>query len=460
MNLRQESSTGRRPNRRGRGPVLTLLIAGLSLGTAWAQMPNQPPNPAPGQTTPGQTAPAPGQPPNGMRPGQQPEMNPGQNQAENPAQNPAQNTAPNTATDAQLQQSVQNAIDSNPSLKAAGVSATVNNGQVTLMGVVANSSLKREALASARSVPGVNDVQNLVTVSPTAALPSSQPAQPGAAPQQPPANAGNSGETAPPAGAANEPAEPNGAALPGANLVTRVNQALMNDPELGKYAITATSNGKGDVTLHGTVPNKADKKEAKTLVRNLAGVRKVHNKLAVNGRVTPMPSPASQPAAQPSGEAAPENPSEPNAAPQPPSSSQAPNQQPPGPADPFLAQNQTGGQSGSQGTTPSQQAPGSAAPVMPSRQQSNNAAGNPAAASESALQKRVEAALRNDPALAPYNVRAVARRNGQVTLSGKVPSRQDKKRAEQVALGVAGVMGVHNKVSVNRHAQPSAPPQP
>jgi len=56
-----------------------------------------------------------------------------------------------------------NAINNDPQLQNSGITATVSNGQVTLMGNVASRSLKQHAAAVVQSVPGVVSVTNQIT---------------------------------------------------------------------------------------------------------------------------------------------------------------------------------------------------------------------------------------------------------------------------------------------------------
>lgn len=230
----------------------------------------------------------------------------------------------------------------------------------------------------------------------------------------------------------------------------------MNDPELGKYALTASVDPKGAVTLSGTVPNKSDKKHAKQVVEDVGGVTKVHNKIKVNSSATPMQGqppqgqtpPAEQPpysGQQPTTQQPPTQPSQPPATePQQPPTSEPPNGEPLllGPHSPL-------GQNGSAG------APGTAAPVQQSQSsQTNPATGQQSVDTSQQLQQQVTQALANDPELSKYGVKGVVTGNGKVTLEGVVPSKSDKKHAEVLAKGINGVRAVDDKLTVDANAKP------
>lgn len=359
-------------------------------------------------------------------------------------------------SDAQVQQNVQNQLDADPSLKAAGVSATVTNGQVMLMGMVPDNTLKKRAAALARSVAGVNGVENMISVSPAAAA--SEPAAPAAtepnAPNHSAAPAPASTPNAAATPAANSAYQPpygpsaravrqnglgNGAG--GMALETRVTDALASDPVLGRYAITATVNQHNDVTLHGVVPTKMDKRKAKNLVKAMSGVHKVHNKLRVNPNATILTNPkAPEAGGNPGSNAAArigQNPA-----------GMSPAQQKAHPPGDILA---------------SQNAAGSGTPVIPQQPanaSSNPATGAPAAASTADMQQQVTEALHHDPVLQPYDITGVITKPGTVTLQGSVPAKADRKHAEMLVKGIPGITHVHNKIQVNPNASPATPPDP
>lgn len=308
------------------------------------------------------------------------------------AQNPA-------LPDAEIQQKVQNQLDADPALKAAGVSATVTNGKVELMGMVPDNNLKKRATALARSVPGVEGVQNLISINSGAAA-------------EPAANTAAS----PYGPSAQSATEPNGLenGAQGVTLQDRVNQALAADPVLGRYPIIATVNKNNDVLLRGTVPSKMDKRQAQNLAKAVAGVHKVENHLQVNAKVA-------------TGAGAPQ--------------AGYSSSQPARPAGDTLAS-----QSGS----------GDATPVLPPQSASGNPASSASASGTMArMQQDVSAALAGDPVLAPYHVAGVVTGPGSVTLEGTVPGKADRRHAQTLVEGIAGVRHVRNQIQVEAGVQPT-----
>ena len=68
--------------------------------------------------------------------------------------------------DASLQSKLDRAIRDDPSLNAAGITATVIDGKVTLNGAVPTEALKSRAERLAYAVKGVRSVDNRITVVP------------------------------------------------------------------------------------------------------------------------------------------------------------------------------------------------------------------------------------------------------------------------------------------------------
>lgn len=307
------------------------------------------------------------------------------------AQNPA-------LSDAEIQEKVQNQLDADPALKAAGVSATVTNGKVQLMGMVPDHNLKARAAALAHSVAGVQGVQNLISINSGAAA-------------QPAANTAAS----PYGPSAESAAEPNGLenGAQGMTLQNRINQALAADPVLSRYPIIATINKNNDVLLRGTVPSKMDKRQAQNVAQAMAGVHHVENHLkvsaqAANGAGAPQAGPSSAPSARPAGD-----------------------------------------------TLASQSGSGDATPVLPSQSPSGNPASSASASGTMArMQQVVSAALAGDPVLAPYHIAGVVTGPGSVTLEGTVPGKADRRHAQTLVEGIAGVRHVHNQIQVDGGVQP------
>lgn len=303
-------------------------------------------------------------------------------------------------SDAQMQQTVQDQLEADPALKAAGVSATVTNGKVMLMGMVPDRSLKKRAAALARSVAGVRGVENLISVSSSA---SSEPAANPAASQAASQSVSQYGQE-------------NGAALEG-----RVTQALTSDPVLSRYAITARVNDRNDVILQGVVPSKMDKRQAQARAAAIPGVRKVENKLKVNPRATIL------------------NPNAPSA----------------NPATPAADQNAGAKPEGD--TLADQDAAGTGTPVLPAaRASSANSAASAAMPAE--MQQDISDALQGDPVLRQYPVSGVLTKPGSVMLEGTVPTQADRKHAVTVVKAIPGVRHVDNKIQVNPSVTPTSQP--
>jgi osmotically-inducible protein OsmY len=315
-------------------------------------------------------------------------------------------------SDAELQQNVQDRLDADPSLRAAGVSATVNQGKVTLMGIVPDRILKKRAVQLARSIGGVRQVRDLLTVH----------AGPVAAPG---VNAGGIGGQ--PNGAANEahgyapaPSTAQRAPAAGASLQHRLTQALASDPVLGKYPITVTVANNQDVVLQGMVPSERDKRQAQDLAQAMAGARAVKNKLKVNPHAVELGAPSgSRAAANPAGQEA---------------------AHPPG------------------DTLPSQSQSGLQSPVAPESSGAKPVAPDAVVRQE----EEVNQALQRDPVLRPYRISVIVTRPGKVELLGAVPTHAIRKRAASVAMGVTGVASVNNKIKVRPSARrnPALPPDP
>lgn len=72
---------------------------------------------------------------------------------------------PSAPDDGTIETSINSKITNNQTLAPLGVTATVVNGKVTLMGTVERPELKRQFETLARSVTGVKGVDNQITVS-------------------------------------------------------------------------------------------------------------------------------------------------------------------------------------------------------------------------------------------------------------------------------------------------------
>lgn len=81
----------------------------------------------------------------------------------NPA--PAGGSAPASGSDdANIQAAVDKKLNDNPALSSLGITATVLNGKVTLMGIVKTEALKAQVERAVKNVKGVTSVDNQVSV--------------------------------------------------------------------------------------------------------------------------------------------------------------------------------------------------------------------------------------------------------------------------------------------------------
>ncbi|MGH9394888.1 MAG: BON domain-containing protein, partial [Terriglobales bacterium] len=69
------------------------------------------------------------------------------------------------------------------------------------------------------------------------------------------------------------------------SLRTTVLQTLINDPELGRFPLAASVAPDFTVQLDGALPSKQDRATAERLVKSIAGVKGVHNRIAVNPQI-------------------------------------------------------------------------------------------------------------------------------------------------------------------------------
>lgn len=72
--------------------------------------------------------------------------------------------ATSASDDATVQAAVDKKLNDDPTLSSLGITATVMNGKVTLMGMVKTESLKAQVERAVRSVKGVNSIDNQISV--------------------------------------------------------------------------------------------------------------------------------------------------------------------------------------------------------------------------------------------------------------------------------------------------------
>jgi len=331
-------------------------------------------------------------------------------------------------------------LDADPDLHAAGVTASVNQGVVTLQGSVTGKQLKRKAAQTVQSVAGVQRVENHLTVGAAAGSSAANPAMPGTT--VPVTGAEATSGTATPAGHAATPPTESPATSPamsgaGSGLDMQVMQALLGDPELSKYALSATVANNNTVVLHGTLPTPEVKLRARSTVKQIAGVKKVRNEIYVNPAITPLQGRRADmqslglnggnAAGTPAGQASPATPPDQNAA--------APNSATPDTSSPNVAPQTAGSQNASQNAA------------------SPNAAATPAGNSGGPdLASQVQGQFKNDPALAAVMVESTPH---GLLLTGTVASKADKIRAGSMARQAAPNLKIKNKIMVQKNGMAS-----
>ena len=343
-------------------------------------------------------------------------------------------------SDPQLQQQVQAALDADPDLHAAGVTVGVHQGVVTLQGSVAGKRLKRKAAQTVQGVAGVQRVENHLTVGDAAGQSGANPAMPGTT--VPVTGADTTSGTATPAGHAATPPNETAASSPamataGSGLDMQVMQALLSDPELSKYALSATVANNNTVVLHGTLPTPEDKLRARSAVKQITGIRKVRNEIYVNPAITPLQGhradmqalglSGSNAAGTPAGQASPATPPDQNAA--------APNPATPDTSAPNAAPQNAASQNAAQNA---------ASPNAAATPAGNGGGLDPAS--------QVQGQFKNDPALAAVMVESTPH---GLLLTGTVANKADKSRAGSMARQTAPNLKVKNKIMVQKYGMAS-----
>jgi osmotically-inducible protein OsmY len=145
------------------------------------------------------------------------------------------------------------------------VNVSTQNGIVTLQGTVDSESARQRAVALAREVDGVVDVQDQLRVD-TAAATSGTADRPDTATQgeQPTGTTGDVDTT------------------PGW-ITTKIQAQYFVNPEIKPWNIDVTTANNGVVTLEGEVEETADKTEAVRIARETEGVTRVEDRLRVRG---------------------------------------------------------------------------------------------------------------------------------------------------------------------------------
>ncbi len=144
--------------------------------------------------------------------------------------------------DAALLTSVKSALASDPITEAGEINVDVNRGIVKLSGFVDSSKEQAQAVQVARSVKGVKEVQNDITVQ--------------------------------------KATESTGDAIDDSLLTAKVKTALITSPDTKAHQINVETRH-GVVQMSGFVDSAAAKAAATTVAKSVTGVKDVKNELSV-----------------------------------------------------------------------------------------------------------------------------------------------------------------------------------
>jgi len=148
--------------------------------------------------------------------------------------------------DAQLTSTIQSKYFLDSTIKARRIDVDARGGVVTLSGQVASESERAEALLLARETPGVQRVEDHLTVN---------------------ASADQAGASAPATASA---------AVDDSTLAEQVKARFVDDPQFANITVSATN---GVVQLQGTVPNASTRQRALDVARQSNGVTQVVDRL-------------------------------------------------------------------------------------------------------------------------------------------------------------------------------------
>ena len=173
-----------------------------------------------------------------------------------PAATPPTNAAVPTTDDARLTALIQSKYFGSDQVKVENVDVDTNDGVATLHGTVQSEAAKQEAIRLARSVDGVRDVRDELTIA-----------------QATQANA-----------QAVDGAESRTERNP-AWITTKIQAQYFASPEVKPWNVDVTTSRSGVVTLAGTVDAEADRREAIRIARTTEGVTDVRDQLRVKEAV-------------------------------------------------------------------------------------------------------------------------------------------------------------------------------
>ena len=167
--------------------------------------------------------------------------------------------------DSSITTSVQAKYYATDDVRGRDVSVVTRDGVVTLSGTVESENAKQRAVALAREVEGVKNVQDELRVETAAA--SADPRGPNAAAE----TAGTTGRA--------DSAEPGW-------ITTKIQAQYFINPEIKPWNIDVTTSNAGVVTLEGEVDSADDKAEAVRVARATEGVSRVEDKLRIQGQAS------------------------------------------------------------------------------------------------------------------------------------------------------------------------------
>jgi osmotically-inducible protein OsmY len=167
--------------------------------------------------------------------------------------------------DAWITTSLQGRFYADDAVRGRNVNVSTQNGVVTLQGTVDSETARQRAVAIAREVDGVTDVQDQLRVD-TAAATTGMADRPDAATrdEQPTGTTGDLDTT------------------PGW-ITTKIQAQYFVNAEIKPWNIDVTTANNGVVTLEGEVEETADKTEAVRIARETEGVTRVEDRLRVRG---------------------------------------------------------------------------------------------------------------------------------------------------------------------------------
>jgi len=165
--------------------------------------------------------------------------------------------------DAWITTSLQGRFYADDAVRGRNVNVSTENGVVTLRGTVDSETARTRAVAIAREVDGVTNVQDQLRVD--TAMATADPNRPRVAEDQPTGTTGGTDTTRP------------------GWITTKIQAQYFIHPEIKPWNIDVTTANNGVVTLEGEVDSDDDKAEAVRIARSTEGVSRVEDRLRVRG---------------------------------------------------------------------------------------------------------------------------------------------------------------------------------